>query len=66
MRYGRYLVVGRHFSFVYANASWFIVEDAAKIKNTDIAAELCLPPVKRESLFLSSSHWLYGWHTDRK
>lgn len=26
------------------------LEDAAKIRNTEIAKELCLPPVKRESL----------------
>lgn len=27
------------------------LEDAARIKNTEIAKELCLPPVKREYLF---------------
>jgi hypothetical protein len=31
-----------------ANHDLVIVEEAATIKNVDIASELCLPPVKRE------------------
>ena len=33
------------------------LEDAGKIRNTEIAQELCLPPVKRECYFLSAGVW---------
>ena len=35
------------------------LEDAGKIRNTEIASELCLPPVKRESCSLAKRAYLY-------
>lgn len=35
------------------------LEDAGKIRNTEIAQELCLPPVKRELVFYLNPFWDY-------
>lgn len=48
-------------SYMTERVKGLSLEDAEKIKNTEIAKELCLPPVKLHcsSTWLSASLWQY-------